>query len=267
MVKVASVRFSNKGRMYYFDKNNLDIKKGMEVVVETERGIQLGFIADSEKEIAENQIVSPLKKILRIASERDKNNYYKNLKDSSYALKKAKDIVEELNLTMNILDANYTLDRSQLLFMFTADERIDFRELAKRLAQIYKTRIELRQIGIRDKAMEIGGIGPCGRFLCCNSFLHDLNSVSINMAKNQMLSLSPTKINGVCGRLLCCLEYENDTYSVLKKGLPNVGNIADTSMGMGKVVSVDIFKRTYKVDLKDKGIVEFSQGDNDGSTK
>lgn len=256
MVKVASVRFSNKGRMYYFDKNNLDIKKGMEVVVETERGIQLGFIADSEKEIAESQIVSPLKKILRIASERDKNNYYKNLKDSSYALKKAKDIVEELKLTMNILDANYTLDRSQLLFMFTADERIDFRELAKRLAQIYKTRIELRQIGIRDKAMEIGGIGPCGRFLCCNSFLHDLNSVSINMAKNQMLSLSPTKINGVCGRLLCCLSFEDEVYSYYKKGLPEIGDKYEYKNNTYKVIDIDILRRKIIIQNNELNLME-----------
>ena len=147
----------------------------------------------------------------------------KNLKDAEKALNKAREIIEELKLDMRLLDASYTYDRKQLLFNFIADERVDFRELAKRLAQVYKTRIELRQIGIRDKAKEIGGIGPCGRMLCCNTFLTDLNSVTINMAKNQMLALNPTKINGVCGRLLCCLSYEDEVYTELAKGLPRVG--------------------------------------------
>ena len=160
---------------------------------------------------------------------------------------------------MNFVDAYYYFDRSQLVFSFLAEDRVDFRELAKKLASKYKTRIELRQVGVRDKAKKIGGLGPCGLFLCCNSFLTDFNSVSINMAKNQMLALNPSKINGICGRLLCCLGYENDTYTELKKDLPKIGLVADTSMGMGKVVSVDIFKKTYSVDLKEKGIVTFSK--------
>ena len=157
---------------------------------------------------------------------------------------------------MKILDANYTFDRRQLLFNFTADERVDFRELAKKLAQIYKTRIELRQIGIRDKAREVGGLGPCGRFLCCNTFLTDLNSVTINMAKNQMLALNPTKINGVCGRLLCCLGYEDETYTELKKGLPSIGSKFENNDIKGRVDSVDIFRRIIKVETDDNQLVE-----------
>ena len=164
MVKVAGIRFFDKGRMYYFNKNNLNLKESQEVIVETERGLQYGFVYKSDKELQEKDLITPLKNVIRIATERDKQIYKKNLKDSSYALIKARNIAKELNLNMNIMDASYTFDRKQLLFNFTADDRIDFRNLAKRLASIYKTRIELRQIGIRDKAREVGGLGPCGRF-------------------------------------------------------------------------------------------------------
>jgi len=256
MIKVAGIRFSPKGRMYYFNKKDLKLKDNMEVIVETERGLQFGFVLKSEKEIDEEKLASPLKDVLRIATNQDKKIYEKNLTDSSYALKKARKLVEELELDMNILDANYTFDRRQLLFNFTADDRIDFRELAKRLAQVYKTRIELRQIGIRDKAREVGGLGPCGRFLCCNSFLTDLNSVTINMAKNQMLALNPTKINGVCGRLLCCLSYEDETYSYYKKGLPNVGDLYNFKGEKYKVVEVDILKRKIKIENSEHNIQE-----------
>ena len=256
MIKVAGIRFSPKGRMYYFNKKNLVLEDNLEVIVETERGLQFGFVLKKEKEIDENKLVSPLKDIVRIATEQDKKIYSKNLSDSEVALKKARKIVEELNLEMNILDANYTFDRKQLLFNFTADDRIDFRELAKKLAQIYKTRIELRQIGIRDKAREVGGLGPCGRPLCCNTFLTDLNSVTINMAKNQMLALNPTKINGVCGRLLCCLSYEDETYSYYKKGLPNVGDSYTYNDKTCKVIEVDILKRKIKISNDEYNILE-----------
>ena len=162
---------------------------------------------------------------------------------------------------MNIIDAYYYFDNSQLVFSFLSENRVDFRELAKKLASKYKTRIELRQIGVRDKAKKVGGLGPCGLFLCCNTFLNDFSSVSINMAKNQMLALNPSKINGMCGRLLCCLGYENDTYTALKKDLPKIGLVTDTPLGMGKVVSVDVFKKKYSVDLKEKGIVTFEKED------
>ncbi len=240
---VAGVKFSDKGRMYYFEKKDLGLEVGDEVIVETERGLQYGFVIKAHDEIEPETLATPLKSIIRVANKYDRSTYEKNLKDSSKAFVKAREVVEELGVPMNILDANYTFDRKQLLFNFTADDRVDFRELARRLAQIYKTRIELRQVGIRDKAREIGGIGPCGRFLCCNTFLTDINTVTINMAKNQMLALNPTKINGVCGRLLCCLSYEDETYTVLKKGLPEVGADYKYKDAIYKVVSVDVFNR------------------------
>ena len=212
-------------------------------MVETERGLQLGTVVKEQKEIEESSLVSPLKNIVRIASKFDIKQNKANEVECKKALEVAKKIVEELGLKMKILDVSYTLDRNQLLFNFVADERIDFRELAKRLAAIYKTRIELRQIGIRDKARAVGGLGPCGRFLCCNSFLTDLNSVTINMAKNQNLALNPTKINGVCGRLLCCLSYEDDTYTELKKDLPNVGEEYQYNQKTYKVLEVDVINR------------------------
>ena len=243
MISVCGVKFSEKGRMYYFDKNDILVKLNMNVIVETERGLQLGIVVKDNKDIEESSLVSPLKSIIRVATKNDLKQHSKNLKDSEYAFERAKYLVLELGLKMNLLDASYTFDRKQLLFNFIADERIDFRELAKRLAAIYKTRIELRQIGIRDKAKEIGGLGPCGRFLCCNSFLTDLNSVTINMAKNQNLALNPTKINGVCGRLLCCLSYEDETYKELKQGLPDIGDDYKYNNKTYKVIDVDILKR------------------------
>lgn len=245
---VAGIKFSDSGRIYYFDPNGCEIKKDMLVLVETERGEQIGTVFLENKEIDESILVNPLKNVLRIATEKDKKIHSKNIQDAKFALKKAKELVKELNLEMNILDASFTFDKKQLLFNFAADDRIDFRELAKRLAAIYKTRIELRQIGIRDKARSVGGLGPCGRFLCCNSFLSDLNSVTINMAKNQMLALNPTKINGVCGRLLCCLSYEDETYTSLKKDLPSVGDNYKYKGANYKVVEVDIFTRKIKIE-------------------
>ncbi len=248
MISVCGVKFTEKGRMYYFDKNGFNVDLNMQVIVETERGLQLGMVVKENKEIEENSLVSPLKSIVRIASKNDLKQHSKNLKDSEYAYERAKYLVDELGLNMKILDASYTFDRKQLLFNFIADARIDFRELAKRLASIYKTRIELRQIGIRDKAKEIGGLGPCGRFLCCNSFLTDLNSVTINMAKNQNLALNPTKINGVCGRLLCCLSYEDEIYSKIKKGLPEVGDEFEYKNVNYKVVDINILKREVTIE-------------------
>lgn len=267
MIEVIGVSFNINKNVYYVSSNGLDIKKGDKVVANTDNGIQLGIAkTDIFKEKSEN-LSLPLKDIIRIATTDDIESYEKNETDSSIALRDAKKFSKDLGLDMNFIDSNYNLDRSQLIFSFVSDVRVDFRELAKKLAQKYRTRIELRQIGVRDKAKKVGGLGPCGLFLCCNSFLNDFNSVSINMAKNQYLALNPSKINGVCGRLLCCLEYENDTYSELKKGLPKVGNIAETSMGTGKVVAVDVFNKSYSVDLKEKGIIKFTQGDSDGSIK
>lgn len=259
MVKVVGVTFASNPRMYYFASNDLVLKLNDNVIVETEKGLQYGIITKEEKEMPETSLFGPLKPVLRLATKEDNKKQAKNLKDRNQALETAKRLAKELKLDMRLLDANFTFDRNQLLFNFLADERVDFRELAKRLAQLYRTRIELRQIGVRDKAKEVGGIGPCGRFLCCNSFLTNFNSVSINMAKNQYIALNPTKINGVCGRLLCCLNYEDEQYTELKKNLPEVGNIVNTPQGRGKVISVDIFKHKYKVDIESVGIVEISE--------
>lgn len=256
MIKVVSVILNNKEKKYLFSCNNFSLKKNMNVIVETEKGIQYGLVIKDPYEISEKDIGFPLKNIFRIATEEDDKQHVQNEKDAIDALLKARKLAEELNLSMRIIEANYTFDKSQLIFHFLAESRIDFRELAKKLAQIYKTRIELRQIGVRDKAKEVGGIGPCGRFLCCSTFLTDFNSVSINMAKNQMLALNPTKINGLCGRLLCCLGYEDDMYSEMKKEMPSIGQIFHKDDIEGKIVSVNLFKKTITVETKDKTLIE-----------
>lgn len=255
-MKVVGVSFKEKGRLYYFNKNILKLSKGDSVIVDTEKGLQFGYIIKEATDIDEKLLINPVRNVIRLATKNDKRNHEKNLTDAKYALMKAKKIAKELKLDMNLLDASYTFDKKQLLFNFTADDRIDFRELAKRLAAIYRTRIELRQIGIRDKARSVGGIGPCGRFLCCNTFLTDLNSVTINMAKNQLLALNPNKINGVCGRLLCCLAYEDEVYTELKKDLPNVGDDYKLEGVNYKVLDVDIFKRKLKLENADHVLIE-----------
>ncbi len=256
MHEVVGVIFSNSNRIYYFSPNDLPLPINTNVVVETERGVQIGLIMTEKLMFSDEKIVLPLKKILRIATEEDLKKYEENEKLSIEALNNGKNIAKKLNLDMNFISCSFTLDRNQLIFNFVADERVDFRELAKKLASIYKTRIELRQVGVRDKAKEIGGIGPCGRFLCCNTFLNDFNSVSINMAKNQYLSLNPTKINGLCGRLLCCLKYEDDYYSEMKKNFPSIGTKIKIDDVEGKVISHNLFKNTYTLEKKDKTTVE-----------
>lgn len=256
MQKIVGIIFNKKGRIYNFDPVNLELNIDDEVVVETEKGLQFGYVASDVKCINENEYNLPLKPVVRQASKEDISKFRKNNNDANKALEKARDIIEELGLDMHIIDASFTLDRKQLLFNFLADERIDFRELAKRLAAIYKTRIELRQIGIRDKAKEIGGIGPCGRILCCNTFLTDLNTVTINMAKNQMLALNPTKINGVCGRLLCCLNYEDSVYKKLRENLPDIGDFYKNDQISGKVTNIDILKQIIYVTDNDGNTIE-----------
>ena len=261
MLDVVVVSCNLTNNIYYLSPNSLELKINDEVVFETENGLLIGKICKIYKDNSKN-LPSPLLKVLRLVTKDDLKKESKNKSVAVKALGDAKEIAKELELDMSFVDSYYYFDNSQLVLLFLSENRIDFRELAKRLASKYKTRIELRQIGVRDKAKKIGGLGPCGLFLCCNSFLTDFNSVSINMAKNQMLALNPTKINGICGRLLCCLSYENDIYTDMKKDLPKVGLVTDTPLGMGKVVSVDIFKKTYSVDLKEQGIVEFSKDDN-----
>lgn len=256
MYKIVGVVLNGGGKTYFFSCNNLELKKNTNVIVETEKGLQYGQVVVNPYEIGEHDLGFPLKNVIRIATSDDNKQYQKNEKDAKIALLKAREISNQLSLNMRIIDATYTFDRDQLLFNFLADSRVDFREFAKKLAQIYRTRIELRQIGVRDKAKEIGGIGPCGRFLCCSTFLTDFDSVSINMAKNQMLALNPTKINGVCGRLLCCLNYEDEIYTEMKKGLPNIGQAYKNNGIEGKVVSLNLIKRTAVVETKNKTLVE-----------
>lgn len=259
MISVVGVSFKKNGKIYNFLPNNFDLKIGDNVIVETERGLQFGTIACEVKEISEESLVNVLNPILRIATKDDVKKHNKNEEDSKKALKKCRDLVEKYNLNMYIIDASFTHDRNQLFFRFMADNRVDFRSLAKDLANIYKTRIELRQIGVRDRAKEVGGYGQCGCPLCCSKFMNDFDSISINMAKTQNIALNPSKINGICGRLLCCLKYENECYRECGKDLPQVNKKIKTEQGEGKVISVDVLKRTYKVNIPDVGIVEFTK--------
>lgn len=259
MYDVVAVTCELTKNVYFLSPNDMELKIGDQVVFETENGLLIGNVCKEVYKEKKDNLVLPLQKVLRFPTKDDLKKDSKNKESALKALADAKKMSSSLDLDMNFVDAYYYLDNSQLVFLFLSETRVDFRELAKKLAAKYKTRIELRQIGVRDKSKKVGGLGPCGLFLCCNSFLTDFNSVSINMAKNQMLALNPSKINGICGRLLCCLGYENDTYSEMKKDLPKIGSVMETSMGSGKVVSVDIFKKTYSVDLKEKGIVTFSK--------
>ncbi len=251
-MNIYEVVFKDKGKGYYFNGHELQIPNRVTVIVETERGLQFGRVVnklDSEKKSVS---LDELKDIVRIATKKDYEQYLKNCRDGESALKNARQFSEELGLDMRFIDASFTFDRRQLLFNFYADERVDFRELARKLANVYKTRIELRQIGARDKAEQIGGIGICGRKLCCASCLNHLESVTMNMAKNQNLALNPSKINGACGRLLCCLSYEDEEYIRCGYGMPSVGDKVSTEFGTGQVMSVDILNRKYKVLVNDE---------------
>lgn len=261
MQKVIGVVF-NTARIYYFDPGDNKYERGSYVIVETERGEQFGKVDTDEILLKKEQIKGELKRVLRKANDKDERKHNKNLEDAKEALETCREIAESYELDMNIIDAVYTFDRSQLLFHFIASDRIDFRELVRELANIYRTRIELRQVGIRDKAACVGGIGICGRQICCNSFLDDLDIITIGMAKNQNLALNPSKINGLCGRLLCCLKYEDETYKEFKKGLPKVGDVVKTKNGEGTVVNVDVLNRTYKVDLGNNNLVEEKVNDS-----
>lgn len=250
MIKVVGVSFDDQKGSYFFDPDKvLNLKMNMPVIVNTDRGLQYGIIKKEVMEISKSKINVPLKKIVRVATKDDNANHKKNQRDALFALKKCRTLVEKYNLNMKVISANYTFNRDQLLFYFLSDNRVDFRNLAKELASIYKTRIELRQVGVRDKAKNVGGMGLCGCSLCCSRFLNEFDSVSINMAKNQNLSLNPSKINGACGRLLCCLKYEDENYEETRKKLPKVGKIVQIKQGTGKVISIDIIKQTYDVEI------------------
>lgn len=255
---VYGVNFKDNGKVYNF-KSKTKCPINVTVITETEKGEQFGRVVSY---ISGNDIKNydELKDIIRISTKSDYDQYLKNLKDAEEALKNSRNIVKELNLDMKIINATYTFDRKQLIFNFLADERIDFRELAKRLASVYRTRIELRQIGARDKAKEIGGVGSCGEKICCAKFLNHIESVSMNMAKNQGLALNPSKINGLCGRLLCCLTYEDEEYINSNCGLPELGEYIETENGKGQVVSKDILSRTCKVLINNEKVeVSFNQ--------
>jgi len=249
MSNIYGITFKENGKIYYF-KSNETYNINDNVITETEKGLQYGKVI---KEITDEKSlnnISDFKDILRLATKEDYNEYLSNLKLADKALSKAKQIANDLKLDMKIINASFTFDKSQLLINFLADDRVDFRELAKKLASVYRTRIELRQIGPRDKAKEVGGLGPCGQPLCCARFLTHIESISMNMAKNQNLALNPTKINGSCGRLLCCLQYEDEEYTKCSKGLPYVGQTVKTKEGSGTVLSVDILNRRYVVDVE-----------------
>lgn len=252
MIKVVGVRFKKAGKIYYFDPADMNIQKDTYVVVETARGIEFGECVIGIKEINENDIVAPLKSVLRIATEEDIDRHFKNKDKEKDAFNICLKKIQEHGLTMKLIDVEYTFDNNKVIFYFTADGRVDFRELVKDLATIFKTRIELRQIGVRDEAKMLGGLGPCGRPMCCSTFLGDFASVSIKMAKEQNLSLNPTKISGICGRLMCCLNYEQSTYEDIRKRIPKVGSIVKTEGGTGVVVSNNIIKESVKVKLRCK---------------
>ncbi|NHM33473.1 PSP1 domain-containing protein [Neobacillus terrae] len=252
MYDVVGVRFKKAGKIYYFDPGDLSIQKDDFVIVETVRGVEYGKAVVPRKQVDEHDVVLPLKKVVRIADQKDRMLVEENRQAAREAYDVCCDKVNEHNLDMKLVDVEYTFDRNKVIFYFTADGRVDFRELVKDLAAIFRTRIELRQIGVRDEAKMLGGIGPCGRMLCCSTFLGDFDPVSIKMAKDQNLSLNPTKISGLCGRLMCCLKYENDEYESAKEQLPDLGEVIETPMGKGKVVGLNILERVLQIEFKEQ---------------
>lgn len=248
MTKVIGVRFRTAGKIYYFAPGDLDINKGDHVIVETARGIEYGTTVSGVKEIEDEEVVQPLKTVLRIANEKDDEQEIKNKEKEKEAFKICLEKIRAHELDMKLIDAEYTFDNNKILFYFTSDGRVDFRELVKDLASVFRTRIELRQIGVRDETKIMGGIGVCGRTLCCHGHLSDFIPVSIKMAKEQGLSLNPTKISGVCGRLMCCLKHEEETYEELNRRLPNVGDHVTHHDGTkGEVHSVNVLRQRVKV--------------------
>ena len=261
MIKVIGVRFRTAGKVYFFDPVDYDIKKGDNVIVETARGVEFGTVVGDPKEVEDDKVIQPLKPVLRIATQKDVEQEAANKEKEKEAFKICLEKIRKHELAMKLIDAEYTFDNNKVLFYFTADGRIDFRELVKDLASVFKTRIELRQIGVRDETKILGGIGICGRPLCCHTHLSEFIPVSIKMAKEQNLSLNPTKISGVCGRLMCCLKHEEETYEELNKRLPNVGDQVTTKDGQrGEVASINILRQLVKVIVEngdEKEIQEF----------
>ncbi len=249
MAEIIGVRFKNVGKIYYFDPDGKQINNGQRVIVETARGVECGEVALSNRMVEDSEIVSPLKKVIRIATREDLQKITENKKKEQEALEICQQKINEHKLDMKLVDVEYTFDNNKILFYFTADGRVDFRELVKDLAAIFRTRIELRQIGVRDESKMLGGLGICGRPFCCSTFLGEFQPVSIKMAKEQSLSLNPTKISGTCGRLMCCLKYEQDVYEQLLKITPKVGAIVNSPDGKGQVIDSNLLTGVIKVRL------------------
>ena len=248
MIKVVGIRFRNAGKIYYFGPGEFELNAGMHVIVETARGVEMGTVMTGPKDVPEESVVQPLKPVIRIATESDEKTAEKNREKEKEAYRICLEKIAKHNLDMKLVEAEYTFDNNKLLFYFTADGRIDFRELVKDLAAVFRTRIELRQIGVRDETKIMGGYGICGRQLCCHTYLSEFAPVSIKMAKEQNLSLNPTKISGVCGRLMCCLKNEEETYEYLNSRLPNVGDIVTTFDGLkGEFSSVNVLRQLVKI--------------------
>lgn len=249
MIEVIGVRFKEAGKIYYFDPNELEINEGHSVIVETVRGVEYGEVVVANKKLDKADVILPLKKVKRIADERDQHNMKENTELSIKAFDICVKKIDLHKLDMSLVDVEYTFDRNKVVFYFTAEGRVDFRNLVKDLAAEFKTRIELRQIGVRDEAKMLGGIGPCGRMLCCSTFLGDFDPVSIKMAKDQNLSLNPAKISGLCGRLMCCLKYENDNYEQAKRNMPDLGEKITTPYGDGRVTDLNMLEQLIQVEL------------------
>ncbi len=262
MIKVIGVRFRDAGKIYYFAPGQYDIQSGQHVIVETARGIEYGYVVLGSRDVEESKVVQPLKSVIRMATREDENVEAANKRKEKEAFKICIEKIRKHHLDMKLIDVEYTFDNNKILFYFTADGRIDFRELVKDLAAVFKTRIELRQVGVRDETKIVGGVGICGRALCCHSYLSEFIPVSIKMAKEQNLSLNPTKISGVCGRLMCCLKNEEETYEYLNSKLPGVGDYVTTDDGLkGEVHSVSVLRQLVKVvvvvDKDEKEIREY----------
>ncbi|MEB6291786.1 stage 0 sporulation family protein [Staphylococcus xylosus] len=250
MQNVVGIDFQKSGKMEYYSPKNFDLNVGDWVVVESKRGLEMGRVKYAPLDVADEDVTLPLKEIVRHATDEDLSQYEQNEKDAEEAMTLCKNTIQQQSLEMRLVNCEFTLDKSKVIFNFTSDERVDFRKLVKVLAQKLKTRIELRQIGVRDEAKLLGGIGPCGRSLCCATFLGDFEPVSIKMAKDQNLTLNPTKISGACGRLMCCLKYENDYYEEARAQLPDVGEAIQTPEGNGKVIGLNILDVSMQVKVE-----------------
>ena len=252
MIEVIGVRFKKAGKLYYFDPDGLKIEEGSHAIDETVRGVEYGTVIKGNTMVNDSEVIQPLKKVIREATPEDDACEEENRKKEKEAFEICEEKIAKHSLDMKLIDVEITFDHNKLIFYFTSDERVDFRELVKELASVFRTRIELRQIGVRDEAKMLNGIGICGRALCCATFLGDFQPVSIKMAKEQSLSLNPTKISGICGRLMCCLKYEEDVYEELNKKMPNVGDIISTVDGTGEILSTNVLMQVVKAAVRKK---------------